>query len=123
MVINENSQLTNKKTIFVLIPSVRVGSFNSAPKFNNIDAQDDDYDIPNSIKTAADLVNHCKLMRGDNRPDLLPRSFYKPPNDLLANDLTDGLRYLSLNSVSKSTYPFGCFQIFFQLIIFFSYVD
>lgn len=84
--------------------SSRVGSFNSAPKFNNADLQDDDCDIPSDIKTATNLVNHCKLMRGDNQHELLARSFYKPPNELLANDITDGLRYLSLNSLSESMY-------------------
>lgn len=79
----------------------RMGSFNSAPKINNIDSQDDDVDIPNGLETAADLVNHCKLMRGDNRPELLQRSFLKPINDLSLDDVTDGLRYLHLNSVSK----------------------
>lgn len=77
-----------------------MGSFNSAPKINNIDSQDDDVEMPNGLETAADLVNHCKLMRGDNRPELLQRSFFKPINDL-SNDVTDGLRYLHLNSVSK----------------------
>lgn len=77
-----------------------MGSFNSAPKINNIDSQDDDVDIPNGLESVSDLVNHCKLMRGDSRPELLKRSFFKPINDL-ANDLTDGLRYLQLNSVSK----------------------
>lgn len=78
-----------------------MGSFNSAPKINNIDSQDDDVDVPNGLQTTADLVNHCKLMRGDNRPELLQRSFFKPINDLSPNDVTDGLRYLHLNSVSK----------------------
>lgn len=80
-----------------------MGSFNSAPKINNIDSQDDDVEIPSGLETAADLVNHCKLMRGDNRPELLQRSFFKPINDLSLNDVTDGLRYLHLNSVSKGT--------------------
>lgn len=84
-----------------------MGSFNSAPKINNIDSQDDDVDIPNSLETAADLVNHCKLMRGDNRPELLQRSFFKPINDLSLNDVTDGLRYLHLNSVSKGSKKIG----------------
>lgn len=78
-----------------------MGSFNSAPKINNIDSQDDDVDVPAGLHTTADLVNHCKLMRGDNRPELLQRSFFKPINDLMLHDVTDGLRYLHLNSVSK----------------------
>lgn len=78
-----------------------MGSFNSAPKINNIDSQDDDVEIPNGLETATDLVNHCKLMRGDNRPELLQRSFFKPINDPSLCDVTDGLRYLHLNSISK----------------------
>lgn len=78
-----------------------MGSFNSAPKINNIDSQDDDIEIPNGLATASDLVNHCKLMRGDNRPELLQRSFFKQINDLPSHDITDGLRYLHLSSVSK----------------------
>lgn len=88
-----------------------MGSFNSAPKINNIDSQDDDIDIPNGLESAADLVNHCKLMRGDNRTELLQRSFFKPLN--LSNDLADGLRYLNLNSVSKSKFsPFFIKKIY-----------
>lgn len=78
-----------------------MGSFNSAPKINNIDSQDDDVDVPSGLHTTTDLVNHCKLMRGDNRPELLQRSFFKPINDLMMHDVTDGFRYLHLNSVSK----------------------
>lgn len=78
-----------------------MGSFNSAPKINNIDSQDDDVEVPAGVHSTTDLVNHCKLMRGDNRPELLQRSFFKPINDLMLHDVTDGLRYLHLNSVSK----------------------
>lgn len=82
----------------------RMGSFNSAPKINNIDSQDDALEMPNGLASAADLVNHCKLMRGDNRPELLQRSFFKPIGDTTGADLTDGMRYLQLNSVSKGSY-------------------
>lgn len=78
-----------------------MGSFNSAPKINNIDSQDDDIELPNGLATTTDLVNHCKLMRGENRPELLQRSFFKQINDLPSNDITGGLRYLNLSSVSK----------------------
>lgn len=81
-----------------------MGSFNSAPKINNIDSQDDDVEVPNDLETRIDLVNHCKLMRGDSRPELLQRSFFKPIDDLSTNDVSDGLRYLNLNSVSKGKY-------------------
>lgn len=81
-----------------------MGSFNSAPKINNTDSQDDALEMPNGLASAADLVNHCKLMRGDNRPELLQRSFFKPIGDTTGADLTDGMRYLQLNSVSKGSY-------------------
>lgn len=78
-----------------------MGSFNSAPKIINIDSQDDEVEVPNGLETRTDLVNHCKLMRGNDRPELLQRSFFKPVNDLSPNDVTEGFRYLNLNSVSK----------------------
>lgn len=89
-----------------------MGSFNSAPKINNSDSQDDDVEIPNGLATATDLVNHCKLMRGDNQPELLQRSFFKPINDPSLCDVTDGLRYLHLNSISKGM-P-NTFHLFFD---------
>lgn len=73
-----------------------MGSFNSAPKIQNADTQDDFVEVPNCIGSSADLVNHCREMRGDNLPDLLNRAFYK------MTDVTDGLRVLELDSVSKS---------------------
>lgn len=79
------------------LPSSRMGSFNSAPKINNADTQDDFVDIPVGL-TSTDLVHHCIRMRGDNRPPLLQRRFLKP------TDITDGVRVLPLNSVSKSEY-------------------
>lgn len=81
-----------------------MGSFNSAPKINNTDTQDDALEMPNGLASAADLVNHCKLMRGEHRPELLQRSFFKPIGDTTGADLTDGMRYLQLNSVSKGLY-------------------
>lgn len=74
-----------------------MGSFNSAPKINNADTQDDFEDVPVGL-TSTDLVHHCIRMRGDNRPPLLNRSFLKPL------DITDGIRVLQLNSVSKGEY-------------------
>lgn len=79
----------------------RMGSFNSAPKINNTDSQDDVLEMPNGLACATDLVNYCKLMRGESRPELLQRSFFKPIGDQTGTDLTDGMRYLQLNSVSK----------------------
>ncbi|KAJ6640810.1 Nocturnin [Pseudolycoriella hygida] len=76
---------------------MRMGSFNSAPKINNADTQDDFVDIPAGL-SSSDLVHHCMRMRGDNLPPLLTRSFLKP----IGNDITDGVRVLQLNSVSKT---------------------
>ncbi|KAG4071499.1 hypothetical protein HA402_011653 [Bradysia odoriphaga] len=80
-----------------LLSIPRMGSFNSAPKINNADTQDDFIDIPVGL-TSTDLVHHCIRMRGDNRPPLLKRNFLKPL------DITDGVRVLQLNSVSKMDY-------------------
>lgn len=77
-----------------------MGSFNSAPKINNADTQDDSLCIPDGLSTT-DLVQHCRLMRGENRPPLLSRSFLKPTKGLVTTDITDGVRVLQLNSVSK----------------------
>lgn len=81
--------------------SSRMGSFNSAPKIQNADTQDDYVDVPNGLASSGELVNHCRVMRGENRPDLLNRSFYKASTGLVSEDVTDGLRLLELNSISK----------------------
>lgn len=79
-----------------------MGSFNSAPKINNIDCQDDGVPIPNGL-SVSDFIYHCKMMRGENRPQLLTRSFLKAPAvSNLTSDLTDGLRFLNLDSVSHT---------------------
>lgn len=78
----------------------RMGSFNSAPKINNADTQDDYLEVPHGLSTN-DLVQHCRLMRGENQPQLLSRNFLKPT--CMTNDLTDGMRVLKLNSVSKGS--------------------
>lgn len=83
--------------------SSRMGSFNSAPKIMNIDSQDDNTVIPAGMKTPFDVVDHCKLMRGEDRPQLLNRSFFKPIDDRRNCDLADGLRRLDLNNVSKGS--------------------
>lgn len=79
-----------------------MGSFNSAPKINNVDCQDDAVQVP-SVMSVGDFVYHCKMMRGENRPQLLTRTFLKPPSTAtLSNDVTDGLRVLNLDSVSHT---------------------
>lgn len=80
-----------------------MGSFNSAPKILNADTQDDSLTIPPAGLTPVELVQHCRLMRGEERPQLLRRAFLRDPSPywLSSTDVTDGLRYLSLNNVSK----------------------
>ena len=79
-----------------------MGSFNSAPKINNIDSQDDGLEIPHGLNTN-ELLQHVKHLRGEQQPPLLDRYFLKPSltSQVVSNDLTDGLRYLKLNSVSR----------------------
>ena len=78
----------------------RMGSFNSAPRINNADTQDDDaINFPSGLSTK-DLVKHCRIMRGEQKPQLLSRNFLRPLNSNL-NNLSDGMRVLQLNSVSK----------------------
>lgn len=90
-----------KILFYILI--FRMGSFNSAPKINNADTQDDCLDIPVGLSTS-DLVHHCMRMRGDNLPPLLKRHFLKPFDGSIGNHITEGVRVLQLNSVSKSEF-------------------
>ncbi|KAI8114950.1 Nocturnin [Lucilia cuprina] len=91
-----------KKIIF-RTPTL-MGSFNSAPKINNSDSQDDSLVIPKGLSTP-ELLQHCKHLRGENQPPLLTRFFLKPLSTLSAqmvsSDLTDGLRCLKLDTVSR----------------------
>lgn len=80
-----------------------MGSFNSAPKINNVDSQDDGLDIPKGL-TTSELLQHVKHLRGLNQPPLLSRYFLKPVSSSISSDLTDGLRCLKLNSVSRGKY-------------------
>ncbi|XP_041631464.1 nocturnin isoform X7 [Drosophila kikkawai] len=78
-----------------------MGSFNSAPKINNVDSQDDGLELPTGLSTAA-LLQHVQQLRnsgGLEQSSLLTRGFLKPLQT--ADDVTDGLRCLKLNSVSR----------------------
>lgn len=79
-----------------------MGSFNSAPKINNIDTQDDGIEFPKDLNTN-ELLQHVKSLRGENHPPLLTRYFLKPSYtaSMVSNDITDGLRFLKFNSVSR----------------------
>lgn len=74
-----------------------MGSFNSAPKINNSDSQDNDFVLPKELKTSIDVVNYCKEMRGI-KPELLRRSFLRPDNqDENLNDLKLNFNSMQLN--------------------------
>lgn len=79
-----------------------MGSFNSAPKIENADTQDDCVEAPHHLASSNELVSHCRSMRGETLPDLLPRAFFNDSRStMISHDVTDGLRMLELNSVSK----------------------
>ncbi|XP_020813382.1 uncharacterized protein LOC110188135 isoform X1 [Drosophila serrata] len=85
----------------LLLYLVRMGSFNSAPKINNVDSQDDGLELPTGLSTAA-LLQHVQQLRnngGLEQSSLLTRGFLKPLQT--SEDVTDGLRCLKLNSVSR----------------------
>ncbi|KAH8243483.1 hypothetical protein KR032_007773 [Drosophila birchii] len=85
----------------LLLYLVRMGSFNSAPKINNVDSQDDGLELPTGLSTAA-LLQHVQQLRnsgGQEQSSLLTRGFLKPLQT--RDDVTDGLRCLKLNSVSR----------------------
>ncbi|KAH8312796.1 hypothetical protein KR044_012973, partial [Drosophila immigrans] len=88
----------------LLLYLVRMGSFNSAPKINNVDSQDDGLVLDKGLSTDA-LLEHVHQLRGNgiDRPSLLTRSFLKP--SLKSEDVTDGLRCLNLNAVSRVCSP------------------
>ncbi|XP_017113812.1 nocturnin isoform X2 [Drosophila elegans] len=81
-------------------PNALMGSFNSAPKINNVDSQDDGLEFPTGLSTSA-LLQHVQQLRGGGieQPSLLTRGFLKPL--LRDDDVADGLRCLQLNSVSR----------------------
>ncbi|XP_075159935.1 NADP/NADPH phosphatase nocturnin isoform X2 [Haematobia irritans] len=87
------------KKLFFKSPPL-MGSFNSAPKINNNDTQDDGLDVPKGLSTP-ELLQHVKQLRGENQPPLLSRYFLKPMNSIISQDFTDGLRCLKLNSISR----------------------
>lgn len=86
-----------------------MGSFNSAPKINNSDSQDDSLEVPKGLSTS-ELLQHCKHLRGENQPPLLTRFFLKPLSTLTAqtvsSDITDGFRCLKLDTISRGLHTF-----------------
>ncbi|XP_015022796.2 nocturnin isoform X4 [Drosophila mojavensis] len=90
----------DRKAFLQRVMLTRMGSFNSAPKINNVDSQDDGLELPKGLSTDA-LLDHVRQLHGSGvvKPSLLSRCFLKPP--LNSDDVTDGLRCLQLNSVSR----------------------
>ncbi|XP_058125175.1 nocturnin [Anopheles ziemanni] len=80
---------------------VRMGSFTSAPQIKNVDYQDDKLEITEGM-SVSDLVEYCRIARGDDRPQLVKRKFLKPIDRLNGSDLTDGFKMLKLDSISKT---------------------
>ncbi|XP_034484503.1 nocturnin isoform X6 [Drosophila innubila] len=94
----------DRKAYLQRVMLTRMGSFNSAPKINNVDSQDDGLELPKGLSTVA-LLEHVQQLRGGgiDPPSLLTRSFLNP--SLTSEDVTDGLRCLKLNAVSRVCSP------------------
>uniref|UniRef100_A0A2M4AKM1 Uncharacterized protein n=1 Tax=Anopheles triannulatus TaxID=58253 RepID=A0A2M4AKM1_9DIPT len=86
----------------LLMYLVRMGSFTSAPQIKNVDYQDDKLEITDGM-SMADLLEYCRIARGEDRPPLVKRKFLKPVEQLnTGSDLTDGFKMLKLDAISKS---------------------
>ncbi|KAL7730654.1 hypothetical protein ACLKA6_003431 [Drosophila palustris] len=94
----------DRKAYLQRVMLTRMGSFNSAPKINNVDSQDDGLELPKGLSTVA-LLEHVQQLRGGgiDQPSLLTRSFLNP--SLIGGDVSDGLRSLNLNAVSRVCSP------------------
>ncbi|XP_035905118.1 nocturnin isoform X3 [Anopheles stephensi] len=90
-----------KKSHLQRVMLQRMGSFTSAPQIKNVDYQDDKLEITDGM-SVPDLVDYCRIARGDDRPSLVKRKFLKPVDRLTRNDLTDGFKMLQLDSISKT---------------------
>lgn len=73
-----------------------MGSFNSAPKVNNTDSQDDDVRVPN-FTTQYELIQYCQKMRGGNLPQLIQRQFFNESSNSFS-DITDNISTLKLDN-------------------------
>lgn len=85
----------------LLMYLVRMGSFTSAPQIKNVDYQDDKLEISNGM-SIPDLIEYCRIVRGEDRPQLVKRKFLRPDERNGHPDLTDGFRMLNLNTISKT---------------------
>lgn len=78
-----------------------MGSFTSAPQIKNVDCQDDKLEISDGM-SVPDLVEYCRFMRGENRPQLVTRKFLRPDERTNQPCLADGFRMLKLDAISKA---------------------
>lgn len=85
----------------LLMYLVRMGSFTSAPQIKNVDYQDDQLQISDGM-SIPDLIEYCRIMRGEDRPQLVKRKFLRPDERTGQPDLTDGFRMLKLDAISKN---------------------
>lgn len=86
----------------LLMYLVRMGSFTSAPQIKNVDCQDDKLEISNGM-SIPDLIEYCRLMRGEDRPQLVKRNFLKPDERArMPPDVADGFRMLKLDVISET---------------------
>uniref|UniRef100_A0A182NAR4 Nocturnin n=1 Tax=Anopheles dirus TaxID=7168 RepID=A0A182NAR4_9DIPT len=90
-----------KKSHLQRVMLQRMGSFTSAPQIKNVDYQDDKLEITDGM-SVPDLVEYCRIARGDDRPSLVKRKFLKPVDRLNGSDLTEGFKMLQLDSISKT---------------------
>nr|XP_040239720.2 nocturnin isoform X3 [Anopheles coluzzii]XP_040239721.2 nocturnin isoform X3 [Anopheles coluzzii]XP_040239722.2 nocturnin isoform X3 [Anopheles coluzzii]XP_040239724.2 nocturnin isoform X3 [Anopheles coluzzii]XP_040239725.2 nocturnin isoform X3 [Anopheles coluzzii]XP_049466216.1 nocturnin isoform X3 [Anopheles coluzzii]XP_049466217.1 nocturnin isoform X3 [Anopheles coluzzii]XP_049466218.1 nocturnin isoform X3 [Anopheles coluzzii] len=95
-----------KKSHLQRVMLQRMGSFTSAPQIKNVDYQDDKLEITDGM-SVPDLVDYCRIARGDERPQLVKRKFLKPIDRLNGSDLTDGFKMLQLDSISKTSLSFA----------------
>ncbi|XP_055635903.1 nocturnin isoform X2 [Toxorhynchites rutilus septentrionalis] len=92
---------TKKKTHLQRVTLQRMGSFTSAPQINNVDYQDDQLEISAGM-SIPDLIEYCRIMRGENRPALVNRHFLRSDDRAAQTNLTDGFRMLKLDEISKT---------------------
>lgn len=78
-----------------------MGSFTSAPQIKNVDYQDDQLEISDGM-SIPDLVEYCRIARGQDRPQLVKRKFLRPDECNGQPDLNDGFRMLKLDAISKT---------------------
>ncbi|XP_065088381.1 nocturnin isoform X3 [Ochlerotatus camptorhynchus] len=90
---------TRRFKTLLLIP--RMGSFTSAPQIKNVDCQDDKLEISDGM-SIPDLVEYCRFMRGEDRPQLVTRKFLRPDERTSQPSLADGFRMLKLDAISKT---------------------